>query len=181
MFIAFCRLCFWLRGWKLNGELPKIAKYIIVAGPHTSNWDFIYGVAARDLLKTDIKFLGKAQLFKFPFKRFFLKLGGFPVNRAKSENTVDATAKLFAENEHFILALSPEGTRKKADKLKSGFYHIAIQAKVPYVLVGFDYARREFTFSPPIFPSGDLDAEIDKVQDFFTDIKGKHPELGIGN
>jgi len=179
MFIAFCRFCFWLRGWKVVNALPKINKYIIVAGPHTSNWDFIYGVAARDILKADIKFLGKHQLFKFPFKRFFLSMGGYPVNRAINENAVESTARLFAQNERFIVALSPEGTRKKVDKLRTGFYHIARMAQVPYVLVGFDYGRREIRIGEPINPSENWELELERITAFFRDIKGKHPELGI--
>jgi len=179
MFIAFCRLCFWLRGWKVLRPLPDLKQYIIVAGPHTSNWDFIYGIAARDLLKADIRFLGKQELFKFPFKRFFLSLGGYPVNRSKNDNVVESTARLFAENEQFILALSPEGTRRRADKLRTGFYHIARLAKVPYVLVGIDYAKRQFIFSEPIVPTAQIEVEIERVSEFFRSITGKYPELGI--
>jgi 1-acyl-sn-glycerol-3-phosphate acyltransferase len=179
MFIAFCRLCFWLRGWTVLEPLPDLKQFIIVAGPHTSNWDFIYGIAARDILKADIRFLGKHELFKFPFKRFFLSLGGYPVNRSKNDNVVESTARLFAENERFVLALSPEGTRRKADKLRTGFYHIARLAKVPYVLVGIDYGKRQFIFSEPIEPTADVDAEIERVSKFFRSITGKYPEFGI--
>jgi 1-acyl-sn-glycerol-3-phosphate acyltransferase len=108
-----------------------------------------------------------------------LSLGGYPVNRTRNDNVVESTARLFAENEQFILALSPEGTRRRADKLRTGFYHIARLAKVPYVLVGIDYAKRQFIFSEPIVPTAQIEIEIERVSEFFRSVTGKYPELGI--
>lgn len=179
MFKAFCRLCFRLRGWGFHGALPLLKQYIVLVGPHTSSWDFIYGVAARDILKADIKFIGKRELFKFPFKKFFLRLGGYPVNRKKNENTVDMICDLFVRNESFILALSPEGTRSKVAELRSGFYHIARQAEVPYVLVGMDYKMRRFIIEEPVTPGPEAAEELSKVHAFFEGVTGKNPELGI--
>jgi len=181
MFVAFCRLCFRLRKWSFRGNLPEIPQYLILVGPHTSGWDFIYGVAARDILKTDIKFIGKKELFKFPLKKFFLKLGGYPVNRQKNENAVEAVTRLFSENPRFILAISPEGTRGKVKELRTGFYHISRAAQVPCVLVGMDYKTRQFVISPPYYPGENLNEEMLKIRLFFSDVQGKNPALGISD
>lgn len=179
MFRAFCRFWFRFRGWGFEGSLPDLKQYLVVVGPHTSSWDFIYGVAARDILKTDIKFIGKRELFKFPFKKFFLKLGGYPVNRRQKEKAVETIARLFAENERFILALSPEGTRGKVEELRSGFYHIARLAGIPYVLVGMDYGHKKIVISEPSKPAGQLEVDLDRVRQFLSDITGKNPHLGV--
>lgn len=179
MFILFCRFMFWWRRWSFDGRLPEIDQYIILVGPHTSNWDFIYGVAARDKLKTDIKFIGKKELFKFPFKKFFLRMGGYPVNRHKNENAVDMVVRLFRENPRFILSLSPEGTRSKVDDLKSGFFYISREAAVPCVMVGIDYAKRKFVINTPYYPSEKKSLELERVRLFYSGITGKNPQLGI--
>ncbi len=179
MFVAFCRWVFRRNGWKVTGQLPDLPKYIVLVGPHTSSWDFIYGVAARDYVQTDIRFLGKKELFKFPFKNFFLSLGGFPVNRQANEKAVDATIRIFKEMPEFRLALSPEGTRGKVSSLRSGFYHIARGVNIPYVLVGLNYATRTVEITEAKMATGTWEEESDFVVRFFRNIKGKNPELGI--
>jgi 1-acyl-sn-glycerol-3-phosphate acyltransferase len=179
MFVAFCTWWFRLKNWGFEGSLPEIPKYVIVVAPHTSNWDFIYGVAARNILKTDIKFIGKAELFKFPFKNFFLSLGGIPVNRKQRANAVAAIADYFNKSEQFILALSPEGTRSKVDSLRSGYYHIARSAGVPRVFVGIDYRTRRFVISAPAEPAADWGKEEEDARSFFADIQGKIPNRGL--
>lgn len=179
MFVAFCTWWFRLRKWDFEGRLPDIPKYVIVVGPHTSNWDFIFGVAARNILKTDIRFIGKAELFKFPFKNFFLSLGGIPVNRKERANAVATIAEYFGKSDQFILALSPEGTRSKVDSLRSGYYHIARNAGVPRVFVGIDYSRRRFVIGEPNKPAADWEKEEEEARGFFSDIQGKIPERGM--
>lgn len=152
----------------------------MLVGPHTSNWDFLIGVASRSILKTDIKFIGKSELFKFPLKNFFLGLGGIPVNRQKNERMVEAIARQFSENEKFILAISPEGTRSKVSELRTGFYHIAALAKVPYTMVGFDYKTRTVVISEPYEIEKDVAKDCDKLIAFYEQISGKNPALGIG-
>lgn len=179
MFKLFCRLWFRLGGWGFDGQLPDREKYIIVVGPHTSNWDFICGVAARSILKTDIKFIGKRELFKFPFKNFFLNLGGYPVNRQANENAVEMMARFFGENERFILTISPEGTRSRVSTLRTGFYHVARSADVPYVLVGMDYKRKKIVIAPPREAGERVADEVDRVRRFFAQITAKNPELAM--
>ena len=181
MFSAFCRFCFWIRGWSFSGELPDLTQYLILVGPHTSSWDFIYGVAARNKLKADIKFIGKKELFKFPLKKFFLRLGGYPVGRKKNENSVTMITRLFDEHECFILSLSPEGTRGKVAELRSGYYYIGRSAGLPCVMVGMDYRERKIVISPPYELGEHLEEEMERLRSFYTDIQGKNPHLGIGN
>lgn len=180
MFRLFCRLFFKLKGWQFQGQLPSLNKYLVLVGPHTSNWDFVLGVASRLVLKTDIKFIGKKELFRFPFKNFFLRLGGIPVNRHKNERMVEAIARNFAEKEEFILAISPEGTRSKVAELRTGFYHIASLAKVPYVMVGFDYKSRKVVISEPVEIDAEVEKDCEKLVSFYAQITGKNPALGIG-
>jgi len=180
MLRGFYVLMFKLFGWKVNGDLPKnIKKYIIVIAPHTSNWDFVVGVAARSMLRIQkAQFLGKSQLFKPPFGWLFRFLGGHPVERTTSHDMVDQVVKLFNTHDEFILAMAPEGTRKKVDKLRTGFYYIAKGAGVPIVPVGFDFAKKEVIAGAPIYPQ-DLESDMQKILAFYRNVRGKNPELGI--
>src|SRR3954466_7326290 len=116
MLDAFYIFLFKLCGWKTNGRTPSIKKYIIAVGPHTSNWDFLVGVGARSALRiTNAQFLGKSQLFRPPFGWFFRALGGHPVDRASKQDMVDQVVNIFNRHDTFILAMAPEGTRKKVE------------------------------------------------------------------
>ncbi|MEK7200340.1 MAG: 1-acyl-sn-glycerol-3-phosphate acyltransferase, partial [Bacteroidota bacterium] len=125
-----------LMGWSLKGTFPyHIKKCVMIVGPHTSSWDFVIGIAFRSKVRiTHTKFLGKAELFRGPFGFIFRKLGGFPVERFEQHNMVEEAAALFENHDSFVLALSPEGTRKKVERLRTGFYHIAKKAGVPIVM-----------------------------------------------
>lgn len=180
MFSAFCRMYFRLNGWEIQGQLPDLNKYLVLVGPHTSSWDFVLGIASRTILKTDIKFIGKSELFKFPFKNFFLSLGGIPVNRKKNERMVEAIARNFSEKQEFILAISPEGTRSKVSELRTGFYHIASLANVPYTMVGFDYGTRRVVISEAVEIDAAVENDCEKLVSFYSQITGKNPALGIG-
>ena len=136
---------FWLFGWKIKGSFPEeLKKYIIAVAPHTSNWDFPVGLAARSILRIQkARFLGKSQLFTPAYGWFFRALGGYPVERSSSHDMVDQVVTIFNSHEEFILALAPEGTRKKVEKFRTGFYYIAKKANVPIIPVGFDFANKE--------------------------------------
>ena len=170
-----------MQGWKIHGEFPyHLKKCVIAVGPHTSAWDFVVGLAVRSKLKLyHLNFLGKAELFKGRFGFFFRKLGGFPVDRFSNNNVVDQVAEQFRIRDQFVLALSPEGTRKKVDKLRTGFYHIALKAGVPIVLAGFDFGRKEISFSEPFLPTGNMEEDFKKIIHFFADKEGKIPEYGL--
>ncbi|BDQ12866.1 1-acyl-sn-glycerol-3-phosphate acyltransferase [Sediminibacterium sp. TEGAF015] len=170
-----------MQGWKIRNEFPyHLKKCVIAVGPHTSAWDFVIGLAVRSKLKLyHLNFLGKAELFKGRFGFFFRKMGGYPVDRFSNNNVVDQVAEQFKIRDQFVLALSPEGTRKKVDKLRTGFYHIALKAGVPIVLAGLDFGRKEISFSEPILPTGNMEEDFKKIIHFFADKEGKIPEYGL--
>lgn len=125
------------------------------------------------------RFLGKNSLFKPPLGWVFRLLGGYPVDRNKSHDVVEQVAGIFSKEDHFILALAPEGTRKKVDKLRTGFYYIAKKAGVPIIPCGFDYKKKEVLIGEPFYPSDDVQRDIDSLTSFFAEITGKNPELGL--
>lgn len=170
-----------MQGWKIRNEFPyHLKKCVIAVGPHTSAWDFVIGLAVRSKLKLyHLNFLGKAELFKGKFGFFFRKMGGYPVDRFSNNNVVDQVAEQFKVRDQFVLALSPEGTRKKVDKLRTGFYHIALKAGVPIVLAGLDFGRKEISFSEPFLPTGNMEEDFKKIIHFFADKEGKIPEYGL--
>lgn len=183
MFRVFAHSLLRIMGWNTNavGYFPiQEKKYVMIVAPHTSGWDFFIGILYRSIFKlTKAKYLGKMELFRPPFGFLFRWLGGVPVDRSSRNNTVNEVVKLFSNNEEFVIALSPEGTRKRVDRLKTGFYNIATQAKVPIVMVGLDFQNKQLVFSAPFNPSGDQEKDFDHILDFFSPIKGKHPELSL--
>ena len=167
-------------GWRFEGNIPyKLKKAIIIVYPHTSAWDLIIGLVIRSAIDMDIKFIGKAELFKGPFAWFFYKMGGQPVVRQKSTNYVESVVKVFNEKEELIIAMSPEGTRKRVERFKTGFYYIAIGAKIPIVMVRFDFGRKIIHFAKPFFPSGNIEQDMDAIYEHFRGIKGKIPSKGF--
>ncbi len=172
-----------LLGWTLRGSFPYyLKKCVVIVGPHTSSWDFVIGLAFRSKLKlTHVKFLGKAELFKGSFGFFFRSLGGFPVERSENHNMVDQVVELFNTHDSFVLAISPEGTRKKVERLRTGFYHIAKQAGVPIVMAGFDFEKKEASFSEPFYTTDNEAADFQHIYQFYAPIKGKKPAQGIAH
>lgn len=176
----FQRFCSWLLaklGWQFKGQIHAEQSCIIIVGPHTSNWDFIIGVIARGALNMPIHFLGKHQLFIPPWGWFFKAMGGSPVDRRKSNNLVDAAVRLFQQNPHYKLALAPEGTRSPVKRWKSGFYHIALKAKVDIVPVGLDFKHKTIVIAPALTPSGEIESDMNQLMDFFRGITGKYPKV----
>ncbi|MCP4977532.1 MAG: acyltransferase [Maribacter sp.] len=167
---------FKLLGWKTIGEFPKLNKCIVAVVPHTSWVDFFLGLLIRRVINQDISFIAKKSLFKPPFGWYFRWMGGAPIDRSKSSDTVTAIANIFNEKEVFRLALSPEGTRKKVEKWKTGFYYIAKTAQVPIILVAFDYGHKQIKFSKPHFPSENLEMDFKIYKAFFKGSLGKIPE-----
>jgi 1-acyl-sn-glycerol-3-phosphate acyltransferase len=173
-------LLFKWQGWKITGHFPaELKKYIVAVAPHTSNWDFVVGVAARSILQIEkTKFLGKSQLFRAPFGWLFRALGGYPVERGANHDMVKQVSGLFNSHDEFVLAIAPEGTRKKVEKLRTGFYYIAKAAHVPIIPVGFDFKKKEVVIGQPLFPS-DASKDFTTLLKFYQDITGKNPELGL--
>lgn len=176
---------FWKAWWKINrwkfsGQYPyHIKKMLLIVAPHTSWKDVVVGLAARSVLKANIKFLGKKELFDGPFGWLFRWQGGTPVDRFSSHGVVEQVVDKFNSQEEFVIGMAPEGTRKKVDKLRTGFYHTALNAKVPVLMVGLDFSKRRVVFSEPFFLSGNEAADMEKIISFFAPIKGKHPEQGL--
>lgn len=163
-----------LFGWRIEGTMPNRAKFIIVAAPHTSNWDFFFGIMAVFAIGFEAHWLGKDTLFTWPFGVLMHWLGGIPINRRVRLGAVDQAIALFTRHDRFIMGIAPEGTRKKVERWKTGFYHIAKGAGVPIVLAFFDYSRKVIGIGPVISPSDDMAADMKKIQAFYAGIAGKY-------
>ena len=172
---------FKLMGWRLEGELPALKKCIIIVIPHTHWQDFTLGLVVRSVLNVPINYIGKQSLFKPPFGWFFRWMGGAPIDRSKSSNTVEAVANIFKEREEFRLALAPEGTRKKVTELKTGFYYMAMAAEVPLIMVAFDFGKKCVRIAEPFSPSGNYETDLPRLKAFYKDVQGKVPECSWPN
>lgn len=171
------QLILWLKGWKVVGDPPSFPKYVILAAPHTSNWDFVIGRAFGYTLGIEAKFLGKSQLFRPPYGWFFRWMGGIPVDRTKHNSLVEFTIDLFNRSQYLAVGLAPEGTRQRVERWKQGFYHIAAGANVPIVLSFMDYKRKEAGVGKVIFPSGDIEKDMLDIESFYKTVVPKKPEL----
>jgi len=163
-------------GWRKDGSLPDIPKYVIIVAPHTSNWDFPIGLAMAFALKLRGYWLGKDGLFRWPFHGFFRWLGGIPIDRSKSSDVVAQMVQVFKERNKLTMVLAPEGTRKKVMYWKSGFYHIARGADVPIVLAFIDYLKKAGGIGPIFKPTGDIETDMAYIRAFYATVTGKHPE-----
>ncbi len=165
-----------LLGWQMAGAFPDSPKFVMVGAPHTSNWDFFYAMLFKYASGLHFKWIGKASLFKPPFGSLFLRLGGIPVWREKKSNFVAQISDLFDRSEQLVIAISPEGTRQQTAYWKSGFYYMAVGARVPIVLGFVDYARKQVGLGPELHPTGDIQADFKQIQAFYSDKQGAHPE-----
>ena len=165
--------CLKVSGWKRVGELPEGDKYVIIAAPHTTNWDMPITMMIAFAFKAKIYWIGKASLFKFPFKTVMRWMGGIPIDRSKSNNMVEAAIETFNKHKKLVLAVPPEGTRQKVRYWKTGFYYIALGANVPIASGFLDYPSKTGGFGPIINPTGDIEADMAKIKKFYEGIKGK--------
>jgi 1-acyl-sn-glycerol-3-phosphate acyltransferase len=172
-----------LSGWKAVNEFPNhLKKAVVIVAPHTYWKDFLIGIAFRCVLKIKHgKYLGKQELFDGPFGFLFRWLGGTGVDRFSKHGVVDQVVEKFNKADKLFIALSPEGTRKKVDKLRTGFYHIAKKANVPIVMVAFDYSKKEASVSEPFYTTDDEKADFRKILEFFAPVKGYYPEQGVAH
>ncbi|MBI4929986.1 MAG: 1-acyl-sn-glycerol-3-phosphate acyltransferase [Bacteroidetes bacterium] len=177
MYKLIARIFFKLKGWKVRGGIPaEIKKCVLVAAPHTSNWDFLYGSFAWKLFGLDVKYLAKKELFWFPLNVFLRGLGGIPVDRSKHSNIVDAMVALVNSKEEIIVLMTPEGTRKKVEKWKTGFYHLAIKANIPIVLGRLNYGTKEAFIGQSFIPSGNIEKDFEIIREFYKGVVGRNPE-----
>jgi len=176
--IHFMRLLSWLvlklAGWKVVNVVPVSGSYLIIAAPHTSNWDFPLGIAIALHLRLKVYFIGKHTLFKGVAGPIMRWLGGIPLNRQASKNFVDASIEAYADNDNLILAIAPEGTRSGVDRWKTGFYHMAKGANVPIALAYFDYSNRTGGIGKMLITTDDMAADMQSIEDFYRPIKGKN-------
>lgn len=179
-------LVFKISGWKISGFYPKeIKKCVMIAAPHTSNWDLLYARAAFFIMGVPLRYTIKKEIMKFPLGNILKALGAIPIDRTKKgkvskrNSVVDAMVDLFDEREELVIMITPEGTRKYAPKWKTGFYHVALGAKVPILLGFLDYKNKVAGIGPTFYPTGNLDEDIEKIKDFYRPIKGKYPEQGV--
>jgi len=162
-----------LMGWRVEGEIPDIKKFVIIAAPHTSNWDFPITLAVAFALKMKIYWMGKAAMFRWPFAAAFRWLGGIPIDRSKSHNVVEQSIQAFHKLEKLIMLVPPEGSRKKVNYWKTGFYHIARGANVPIVLGFLDYRHKVGGIGPTFHPSGHIEKDMQTIQAFYASVTGK--------
>jgi|TARA_B110000444_G_scaffold67458_1_gene63464 1-acyl-sn-glycerol-3-phosphate acyltransferase len=163
---------FKLLKWKILGN-PKLPdKCVVIVAPHTHWVDFFVAILIRKVINQQINFIGKKELFKFPLGLFLEMMGGKAVNRGSKSNSVDLIAKIFNNHSIFRLGISPEGTRKKVEYWKTGFYYIAKKAGVPIVSVTLNFRDKNTNFSEPFFPTDNIEKDIKKLKMFFIDIKG---------
>ena len=160
-------------GWRIVGEIPDEPKILLVGGPHTSNWDYLFTMLTTYSLGCDLHYVGKKSLFDNPPMRF---LGGVPLDRGTSDGFVEQMVEEFNKRDTFVLAIMPEGTRGKTDKWRSGFYYIAEGAGVPMTLVIFDYGNKLMHLGPTFWPSGDYEADLAKIQAYFEGIRGRYEQ-----
>lgn len=173
----FSQIILWIIGWKIKDTLPpEIKKCVIVAAPHTSNFDFFIGRLAYYYTGLKISFLIKKESFTFIMGPMLRAAGGIPVDRNKNTNLVERLVEIYKSKESFLLAITPEGTRKLTNKWRKGFYYIALNANVPIALVYVDYKKKEGGYGPIITPSGNYEKDLKIIQDFFRTITPKYPE-----
>jgi len=168
-FLMFCTR------WKSSGTLPNIRKFVLIAAPHTSNWDLFYTILVAFDLKANIYWMGKDTIFKKPFGYLMRWLGGVPINRSKSNNIVEQSIELFHQSDRLILTVPPSGTRSRVTYWRTGFYHIANGASVPIVMGFLDYRLRTGGIGPLVQPTGDITRDMKVISSFYADITGKYP------
>ncbi len=166
-------------GWRAHGIVPTPRKFVLIAAPHTSNWDFLYFVGLTEELGIMPHFMAKKSLFRWPWKNFLLDMGGVAVDRSSKRNYVQAMIDEFNRRAEFMLTIAPEGTRGTVRAWKTGFYHIAMGAKVPMVVGMMDYATKTGGLGPAIWPTGDYVADMKKVAEVYATVSPKYPAKGM--
>ncbi len=177
------KLIFKLFGWKITHFLPKdIKRCVIIVAPHTSNWDFMFGMGAVSVMKLNQRFVIKKDWIRFPIKKLMLSFGALPIDRNKKrtlgekKSGVDAIVGLFDGRDELRMVITPEGTRSRVEKWKTGFYYVALKANVPIALAFINYETKTCGIDKIIYPSGDFKADMKQIMDFYRNMKGRNPE-----
>ncbi len=165
-----------LFGWRMRGKLPEHKQYIMAVAPHTSNWDFPISLATYFCLQVKMHFMMKKSIFVWPFAGMLTRFGGIPIDRSKKHGVVGQMVERFQQQPDLIIALAPEGTRRRVEKWKTGFLQMAQQAKVPLFLVGLDYKTKEVIFGPVMEVGADIEQALAQAQAFYATIHAKFPQ-----
>lgn len=171
------RALLWIAGWRHAGTAPAFRKYVVVAAPHTSNWDGFYFLLGAAALKLTLSYFGKVSLFWGPLGWLMRATGGIPLDRSRRQGLVAQAIAWFDSSETFAMGLAPEGTRQRSAGWRTGFYHIALQAKVPIVLGYVDYAKKEVGILPEVLvPTGDIDKDFALLRRLYEPMTARHPD-----
>jgi len=171
------RLGLWMLGWHIDGQLPQLPKVVLIVAPHTSNWDFFVAIFAKLAVQLEAQWFGKHSIFFWPLGGIMRRLGGIPIDRSSPHGVVSQAVDLFRNSNRMWLGLSPEGTRQRVDRWKTGFYQIALNAGVPILLIGLDYSKKSITIGPALNLSGDMTSDFAPMRSFYSSVRAKHPEL----
>ncbi len=174
------KLCRWIMrlfGWRYVGDVPSVKKAVIIAAPHTSNWDFVWAKMAFISLRIETTILMKKEMFVFPLKYLLKAWGVFPVDRSTPGSLTNQLAKEFAKRESLYLTLSPEGSRSLRSPWKKGFYYIALKAKVPVYMGKINYADKTMSCNAFFYPSGDIDKDMQIIKEHYRNCKPKYPQM----
>lgn len=168
---------FWMRlaGWRVAGQLPEIPKFVLIGAPHTSNWDFVLFLGVIFTLRANVRFMGKAELFRPPFGRFFRYCGGIPVDRSRSSGLVEQMVEAGRDAQNFILTIAPEGTRHHVSEWKRGFYHIARGVGIPIVMAIVDGKQKTVHVGRVFHPTEDIEADMKAITGMFDGVVGINP------
>ncbi|WP_084066675.1 1-acyl-sn-glycerol-3-phosphate acyltransferase [Desulfocicer vacuolatum] len=165
--------------WRVEGSLPQSSRFVVIAAPHTSNWDFPFMLLISFAMEMKVNWMGKDAIFRKPFRGLFKWLGGIPIDRSRSNNVVGQSIETLTHLDNLALVVPPSGTRQRVTRWKTGFYHIAHGAKVPIALGFLDYQRKAGGIGPHLIPRGDLAADMEIISKFYARVTGKHPENAI--
>lgn len=169
---------FKLKGWRTAESIPpSVKKCVVIAAPHTSNWDFVYSLGCAYLTGTRLRYLAKKELFRFPLGAVMRATGGMSVERSRSTKLVDYIIQLFRNTNELRLMIPAEGTRKRVERWKTGFYHVALGAGVPVYLGYLDYKNKVAGFGKEVIMTGDREKDAAVIRDFYKDKHAKFPEL----
>lgn len=173
------RFIFWVTSWKLVSDHPGMKKMVMIAAPHTSNWDFLYARSAFYLMNVPMRFTVKKELFFFPLGAILKAFGGLPIDRSTKAGMVSRMIELYNNRDELCILVTPEGTRSYAKEWKRGFYYVAEGAGVPICLGYLDYAKKEAGVGKVVYPSGDIEKDMEEIMAFYRNITAKYPEKGV--
>ncbi|HEX8777926.1 MAG TPA: 1-acyl-sn-glycerol-3-phosphate acyltransferase [Rhodanobacter sp.] len=169
-----CRGVLRLCGWSLVGDFPDVPKLVLIAAPHSSWWDGVWGLLMKAAIGADVHFMAKQELFRGPLGALLVKLGGMPINRGSAQGVVEQMIDQFRQRERLWLGIAPEGTRRHVPRWKSGFWRIAHDVGVPVFPVAFNYPDKTIRLGPLLDTTGDMAADMERLRRFYAPFRGKH-------